>query len=696
MLCVVNNLMNLKHLILAVVGLGSVNIYAQIPETTPDTTLLNEVTVSAFLYNRPTHQVPAPVSILTDVTLNRYNAGSMLPALNTTPGVRMEERSPGSYRLAIRGSTLRSPFGVRNVKVYWNEMPLTDAGGNTYLNLIDVNAISQAEVIKGPGSSLYGAGNGGVLLLKNTYSLKNRIEAGITAGSFGMKRYDLHAKISQQYSNIQLTYAHQDANGYRSNTRMLRDVIQYTSQSDLSEKATLSVGVFYTDLFYQTPGGLTLQQAQDDPTQARPAGALPGTIEQRTAIYNKTFYSGLGYEYRWNDHWSTNTSVYGAFTRFENAALLNVERKTEQGLGGRTFTTYQFPIGKFVFGGELQNLFIPVTTYQNLQGTPGTLLSDDEISTFTYSIFTQAEFELPAQFFLTAGISLNKVNVDYTKLGDPPATEEAKNFDAVYSPRIALLKEISPNLSAFMSYAQGYSPPTSAELYPSTSTFNNTLRPEIGTNLELGMKGRFLNKQLLAEVTGYQFFLKDAIVIQRTDAGMEYFINAGETDQLGIEAQLAWAPVWQRSPVDLKLWTSYNLSNFLFEDYIAPDGATDYSGNELTGVPQNIFVAGLDVTSDRGIYLNTTYTYTDKIPLNDINSAYADASHLLTAKLGYQLAMKDVSLNFFAGVDNVLDEHYSLGHDLNAPGNRYYNPAPARNYFGGIRASILLANDQKR
>ena len=42
----------------------------------------------------------------------------------------MEERSPGSYRLSIRGSLLRSPFGVRNVKLYLDDFIFTDAGGN--------------------------------------------------------------------------------------------------------------------------------------------------------------------------------------------------------------------------------------------------------------------------------------------------------------------------------------------------------------------------------------------------------------------------------------------------------------------------------------------------------------------------------------------------------------------------------------
>ena len=36
-------------------------------------------------------------------------------------------------------------------------------------------------------------------------------------------------------------------------------------------------------------------------------------------------------------------------------------------------------------------------------------------------------------------------------------------------------------------------------------------------------------------------------------------------------------------------------------------------------------------------------------------------------------------------IDNLFDEKYSLGNDLNAFGQRYYNPSPERNYFGGIK-----------
>src|SRR5262245_22189804 len=103
----------------------------------PDTTVLTEFLVSAYQYHRPVNDVPAAVNVMLDKDLLRFNNTSLVAGLNTIPGVRMEERSPGSYRLSMRGSSLRSPFGIRNVKLYWNDLPFTDAGGNTYLNLFD-------------------------------------------------------------------------------------------------------------------------------------------------------------------------------------------------------------------------------------------------------------------------------------------------------------------------------------------------------------------------------------------------------------------------------------------------------------------------------------------------------------------------------------------------------------------------------
>jgi len=126
-------------------------------DSAPDTIdrkLLQEVVVSAYEQNRKLAEVSAAIGVITTAEWNRYNKMSIVPAMNSIPGVRMEERSPGSYRLSFRGSTLRSPFGVRNVKVYLDGIPFTDPGGNTYLTQLapfDMNSLTRMYVHSVPG-----------------------------------------------------------------------------------------------------------------------------------------------------------------------------------------------------------------------------------------------------------------------------------------------------------------------------------------------------------------------------------------------------------------------------------------------------------------------------------------------------------------------------------------------------------------
>src|SRR4051794_4374902 len=99
--------------------------FAQETDTIKEKTL-QEVVVRAYEQNRKLKEIPAAVNYVGQTNLERFNPVSLVQAINSTPGLRMEERSPGSYRMNIRGSSLRSPFGVRNVKIYFNDIPITD------------------------------------------------------------------------------------------------------------------------------------------------------------------------------------------------------------------------------------------------------------------------------------------------------------------------------------------------------------------------------------------------------------------------------------------------------------------------------------------------------------------------------------------------------------------------------------------
>ena len=136
---------------------------------------IQEIVLKGYETGAGIIQTPASISVISNKSLKAASNFSLLPAFNQVAGVRMEERSPGSYRLSIRGSLLRSPFGVRNIKVYLDEFILSDAGGNTYMNLLDAQMIGRAEIIKGPAGSMYGAGTGGAVLLGSQTLLPGNI-----------------------------------------------------------------------------------------------------------------------------------------------------------------------------------------------------------------------------------------------------------------------------------------------------------------------------------------------------------------------------------------------------------------------------------------------------------------------------------------------------------------------------------------
>lgn len=88
------------------------------------------------------------------------------------------------------------------------------------------------------------------------------------------------------------------------------------------------------------------------------------------------------------------------------------------------------------------------------------------------------------------------------------------------------------------------------------------------------------------------------------------------------------------------------------------------------------------------MYTKVTANYIDRLPLNDANTDFTQANFLLGARIGYLRSKGKIPFDFFIGVDNLLNQQYSLGNDLNAFGGRYYNAAPTVNYYAGVVAKL--------
>ena len=652
---------------------------------------LENVIVKAYEQNRSLIDVAAPVSVTGKAQLNRFGNMSILPALNITPGVSMEERSPGSYRLNIRGSSLRSPFGVRDVKVYLNDIPLTDPSGNTYLNQLSFYDFNSIEIIKGPASSLYGAGIGGAMLIHTVPAeWKPGISLDYTTGSFNTNSINVNVKTGNGSRGNSFNYSHQTSDGYRQQAKMRRDIATWESQLKVSDKQTLHAYMSYGDLYYQTPGGLNLAQYNANPKQARPAaGPYPAAEQAKAAIYQKTFLVGFSNEYQFNDHWHNTTSLYGSYTDFINPNIRVYEYRTEPHFGGRSVFEFKKKINQtslqLDFGTEAQKGFFNTRDYKNQHGIADSLLSDDNLTNWQYMFFAQANFELPHGWTITGGTSLNKSSIQDVNLSASPSTTQERIFKNQLAPHLAVLKELKKHISAYASIARGFSPPTVSEVLRSDGLFGANLQPEDGMDYELGLKGALLHNKLYFDISGFAFDLKNTIV-QRIDAdGVYYYVNAGSTKQDGIETYASYQLVDKPGKFisAAKVFASYAWHDFHYGNFKQVND--DFSKNKLPGAAPNVVVSGFDINSKVGCYLNITYNYTDKIALNDANSAYASSYNLLGARLGYKKDFsKKITAEIFAGADNLFDTKYSLGNDINAAVGRYYNAAPGRNYYAGI------------
>src|SRR5690606_11610504 len=232
------NSMQLTKIILPVLLLFSTTVFSQ-DVSVDSLRTLEEVTIRAFEQNRKAATSTANISLVAGRNADLGNKTSLVHSFNTIAGVRMEERSPASYRINIRGSSLRSPFGVRNVKVYWNGLPVTDPGGNTYFSMFAVNNFSTIELFKGPAGSLYGAGTGGLILMHTNTNKAPGISLDYMAGSYGLQNVMLDASFGKNGSGHQLTFAYNKSDGYRAQSAMRRANLSWTSGVNYGEEREL-------------------------------------------------------------------------------------------------------------------------------------------------------------------------------------------------------------------------------------------------------------------------------------------------------------------------------------------------------------------------------------------------------------------------------------------------------------------------
>jgi iron complex outermembrane recepter protein len=671
--------------------------YGQVNDTLLKNKELEPIEIIAWFNQQPTLGLTASAQSISVNKIETQHTVTLLPALNTIAGVRMEERSPGSYRIAMRGSLIRSPFGIRNIKMYIDEFPLTDAGGNTYLNVLDPASVSAIHILKGPDGSIYGASSGGVIRIqpKGFNILQNQGSLLLSAGSFGLlqEQFSLQRMINDKYS-FSVDQSFTRSKGYRENSALNKKTIQTAHKWEYSPKNQLRILVLYTDVKYRTPGGLTETQLDENPAMARPASAsIPSATEQKTGVRNKTFFGGIAHEAALSDKFSHTVSIFGSYTDFENSFFTNYEIRKEKNLGLRTWVSYkdtlnhQFPIQLYL-GYEGQKGFYRIDNYDNEQGVPTLPQALDDLNNTLSSFFYRAVIKLYQRWTIEASVGLNHAAIYYDKRYPKIANPQGDiRFGNIWMPRIAASCVLVKGIAVRGSASKGYSLPAIAEVRSSDNIINTDLEAETGINYETGIRWENTGGRFIADLSLYNYNISNGIIRQLRENGAEYYVNAGEIKQKGLEIFVSAYLLPFRDDRfirTLSLQSALTYNNYRFGRYSVNN--ENFSDNKVTSVPDYVWSSSLIITFHKQTGLNISHNYTSSMPLNDANTALSDKFHLVQLKGNWNIKVsRSAQLQFFAGVDNLLNERYSLGNDINAFGNRFFNPAPPRNYYGGLK-----------
>ncbi|WPO81798.1 TonB-dependent receptor [Chryseobacterium sp. JJR-5R] len=652
-------------------------------------TLISEVKIDAYKKPVPFMASTKSAAVISENLLSQNIPERLLESFNQVPGARMEERSPGSYRISLRGSTLRSPFGVRNVKVYLDDFILSDASGNTYFNVISPELIQRMEVYKGPESGDYGAVTGGTVLLQTRNAKHTSAAASI--GSYGTfnQSFGLSRQLGKHFFEVFQNYYQTDS--YREQAKVKRKQVFLKDNFQYSEKGLLKAMLLYTDLDYQTPGGLTLEQMQANRQQARPGTkTVPGAKEQDAGIRNRMVLAGLSHEFNFNPDFSHFILVQGSYVDFENPFITNFENRFEKNIALRTHFNYEKKWGgvslayRVGFEGGINDILI--RNYDNNRGTEGNPQNFDRLKNISGFYFLSQKLNIDEKLFTDISLSLNSNSYEWERMYPGMETGDVR-FKNQWLPNIGVTYLFDKGFFVRAKIGKGNSAPTNEEIRSSDQEFNTGLQPEYGWNKEAGIRKQFGNS-IFVEGSYFDFRMKDAIVRRQNEAGQEYFVNAGETVQKGVEVLLESKNFNLKNNIfsNFKFRFSGSFYDFTFENY--RQNANDFSGNDLTGVPETTVNSLLNFTFFRKLMVDYSHFYTSRIPLNDANSVWSESSLVGNIQLRYPVVFEKTKLTVSLQIQNLYNENYVLGFDINAFGNRYYNPAAKRNFIFGVKADF--------
>lgn len=661
-----------------------------------DAQTLGTVTVQGVSYGTDAVALPSTVSTLDqrDLTQGQPQV-NLSETLSAVPGLVVNNRQDYAQdmQLSIRGFGADSAFGVQDVYMTLDGVPLTMPDGQGQAQVIDLPTIGGIEVIKGPFAALYGNAAGGVIQAW-TRDAPQSGEASLRTwfGPWGTSQTTLvGGGTSGAWSGVAgLTDFRTD--GWRDHSDATRRQFNGTLQYDAGGDDRYGVVLNALNQDALDPGGLTKAELQQDPRQVDPAMTQFNT---RKTVRNRQV--GVTWDHRFDPDDTLHVDVYDGTRRVVQYLPFTGSSGTSAGgvvdlhdaFGGvgamlthaGTLAARPYTVAAGVDYGREDEWR---KGWVNQYGAEGGLRNDQYNTVDNLSQYVQAHWDLTPAVSLSGGVRHDEVRFDSANAQDAlfgAGTGGGASYGST-DPVVGLMWRIDAHNRVYADYGHGFVTPTFYQLAyrpDGQPGLNFGLQPMHMRNTEVGWRGRWGGLQL--DASAYSIDTDNQIVVYASTGGRTTYVNAGSTRRQGADLSVR---------ADLPGHVSAQLAYGLIDVHFT---GGPYNGRVMPGVPRQQLDASLTwrpplaTPALQGFYARADWLARSQVWVDAPNSAAAPGYGALNLSTGIEQHHGRWTLSEFLRVDNVLDRNYVAAVVIADSNGRFYEAAPGRNAMAGIEVS---------
>lgn len=575
---------------------------------------LKEVVVSATKTEVSRNQVPLTISIVNRATLEESTETGVLSILSKeVPGLFVTERSVTGYGINNGSAGTVSIHGVgggNKVLMLFDGQPMwAGVFGHSVADVYVASDAERVEVIRGPGSLLYGSNAmGGVINVITRQAKEDGIhgKVRIMYGSYNTQKYSANAGLKQNKLNIYASINHDRSDGQRDNSKFYITNGYIRGGYTFSDNWNASADAIIADFKVNNPGTIEVPAIENWAKALRSTYSASLNNKYDKMSGSLQMYYNVGkhkIDDGWRngaprDYWFRSKDFVRGLALFESFYLFE----------GNQFTA---GVDYKQFGGHAWN-----------QSKPG----KDADSEIMDNKVTEVAGYLTAQQTL----------FDHLTINAGVRLENNSGYGNEWIPQAGLAYQL--NTSTFKaSVSKGFRSPNINEMYAPWGIVNPDLEPEEMWNYDISYLQSLLNDQLNFEITAYLAKGQNMVV-----AGQ----NTGKFENKGIDFG-----------INYRLFPSLRINaNYSFLD----------SDAKFTAAPKHKAYLGIDWKINDKFSINPNFQY-----VNDLYVRVAENADILEtyALLNCKVSYKPIDrLILFVNGENLTDTSYQNLYGYPMPG----------------------------